>query len=68
MNLNPGQIPALVIALLGAVLDAVTIFAPTALTPAEKTAILTVATAAVPVGLAIYAYISHSVAQAAKKP
>lgn len=62
MNITPGQLPSLAMAFVSAVIDAVTLFAPSALNVSEKTAIVTVASAAVALGVALYSYFGHSAA------
>lgn len=59
MDPNSGQLPSLLISLVGIVLDILAIVAPTALSDSGRSAILTIATAAIPVGLALYAYFRH---------
>jgi hypothetical protein len=62
MTPSPGQIPALIAALVSAVLDAVTAFAPTALNSTEKTAVLAVFSAAIPIAIIAAGYFGHSFA------
>jgi hypothetical protein len=61
-NLTPGQLPALAMALVSAVVDLVAAFAPTALSPSEKTAIIAVASTAIPLGIALYSIFGHQMA------
>jgi hypothetical protein len=67
MNPAPGQLPALIAALVSAVLDAIVAFAPTALNTGEKTALLAVLSAAIPVAILAMGYFGHSAAMTRMK-
>ena len=62
MHTTPGQLPAMLMVLVSALVGVVAAFAPSALSLSEKTAIIAAAAAAVPVGVYLVAYFRHQTA------
>jgi hypothetical protein len=65
--LTPGQIPALALALVSTVVDALVAFGGFGLDANEKTAILAVASTAIALGVALYAMFSHQQSMGGKR-